>query len=345
MIQRISVIAGFLALSMAASAMLLVEGFAPAAGGSIRSNKFNDPTALHSKFTANLAFSRGYSSRPSGITLKATPESSSSGRGTYHNFAEYAWTQLSISDLFEQLELDDEYAYQKAPAKGFPNGTIVQITTKAMVPKEGQENVVQYARYALLETLLPKDEDDDDSSIQTQGIQVLNFVVMPSNTTNLPVLGVDLVSLPGDKHLLLLDAQPMTTDADIKKRYEDYFNDWYQRHSNPDLLPWGGDFPEPVLPYVSSKAVWTRLSGADAPATIQETVYPAFCELVDAYLNLLLSSSEAQPQPPQDNHQTAYINYRRDNDPAKPMLNALYGKEWTEALLNQVLFPTKGDLS
>ena len=331
---------------MAASRTLVVEGFA--AAGGIRRSNFNDPT-LHSIFTSHPTLSRGYCGHPSGIALSATSksESSSSGRGTYHKFAEYAWTQLNqeSNNLFAPLELDDEYAYQKAPAKGFPNGTIVQITTKAMVPKEDKENVVQYARYALLETLLPKDNDDDDSSIQTQGIQVLNFVVMPSNTTNLPVLGVDLVSLPGDKHLLLLDAQPMTTDADVKQRYEDYFSDWYQRHSNPDLLPWGGDFPEPVLPYVSSKAVWTRLSGPDAPATIQETVYPAFCELVDTYLNLLLSSSKKTQQEPQDNHQTAYIKYRRDNDPAKPMLNALYGKEWTEALLNQVLFPTKGDLS
>jgi len=33
-----------------------------------------------------------------------------------------------------------------------------------------------------------------------------------------------------------------------------------------------------------------------------------------------------------------YLNYRRENDPARPMLTRLYGNEWTERVISEVLF-------
>ena len=38
------------------------------------------------------------------------------------------------------------------------------------------------------------------------------------------------------------------------------------------------------------------------------------------------------------NGQRNYLKYRRDNDPAKPMLSSLFGKEFTESLIKEVLF-------
>ena len=40
------------------------------------------------------------------------------------------------------------------------------------------------------------------------------------------------------------------------------------------------------------------------------------------------------------NGQNNYLNYRRDNDPARPMLSSLFGKEFTESLIEEVLFTT-----
>ena len=40
------------------------------------------------------------------------------------------------------------------------------------------------------------------------------------------------------------------------------------------------------------------------------------------------------------NGQKNYLNYRRDNDPARPMLSSLFGKEFTESLIKEVLFTT-----
>jgi len=40
------------------------------------------------------------------------------------------------------------------------------------------------------------------------------------------------------------------------------------------------------------------------------------------------------------NGQNNYLKYRRDNDPARPMLSRLFGKEYTESLIKEVLFTT-----
>ena len=40
------------------------------------------------------------------------------------------------------------------------------------------------------------------------------------------------------------------------------------------------------------------------------------------------------------NGQNNYLKYREDNDPARPMLSSLFGKEFTESLIKEVLFTT-----
>ena len=40
------------------------------------------------------------------------------------------------------------------------------------------------------------------------------------------------------------------------------------------------------------------------------------------------------------NGQNNYLQFRRDNDPARPMLKSLFGKKFTESLIKEVLFAT-----
>ena len=164
---------------------------------------------------------------------------------------------------------------------------------------------------------------------------MLNFVVIPSEKTSLPVLGIDLVSLPGNRHLLLLDAQPMVQP----NPYEDHWKAWYETFvADNSNFPWGGDFPEPVQQYVSKYSLWTRLQELEDPVSIIQTnVWEAFVKHLDVYMDLLKNSDMDSVQGP--NHQPGYLEYRRNNDPAKPMLVSLYGPEWTDQVLEQVLFP------
>lgn len=219
----------------------------------------------------------------------------------YRPFCEDAWKQLP--DL-EYVDLPDEVQTRQTDN--------VKITVQA-----ASSPTIKYVRSALIETL---DAEDD-----TNAIQVLNMVIFPRN--NLPVWGADFVSLPANKHLLLLDAQPMNNNTEYSKHWKD----WYNEQQITDRFPWGGDLPEPVQCYVSEHALWSRLTDMK---TYQDDLKRAFNEHLRVYLDLLTTSDPSQ------SNQESYIQYRRDNDPARPMLKRLYGQEWTERVLRDHLFPS-----
>jgi len=244
--------------------------------------------------------------------------------------------KLEESGLFS-LSTDTPKSLQgnTAPAKGMPEGSVVKMETKALT--SNSRDVVSYARYALLETIVADSEEED---VSTRGIQVMNLVVFPSNQTSLPVLGVDLVSLPGNKHLLAMDVQPMTTideESEFMKSYSNKWKQWHEKHASQ--FEWGGDMPPEACKFFSPYALWTRLSGEEAVNVIQGKVFDAFCNHLDLYLQMLQDytlSEEAEA-----NHQDEYLEYRLKNDPARPMLKSLYGPEWTEEVLTKVLFPAE----
>jgi len=319
--------------------------------------------------------------------------------GLYKKFADHAVERLLETEwVIEDTSVPSNLSKKEAPTR--TKESIVRITTKALIPKNNDKNkksnsLIRYARITLLETIpiaasasastTTADITDGGDIVTPDGIQVLNFVVLPNADTNLPVLGIDLVSLPGSKHLLLLDAQPMVAPNPHESRWKD----WYNTHvivedknnkeeedkDEPLKFAWGGDFPETVKQYVSKYALWTRLQNIvppvekdtddentttttnnydnDTPSitaidVIQGDIFAAFQEHLDTYLELLEQYTTTADDDDNnieivsiagDNNQPSYLDYRRNNDPAKPMLNALFGKEWTQSLLDDVLFP------
>jgi phycoerythrobilin:ferredoxin oxidoreductase len=242
--------------------------------------------------------------------------------------------------------LDFNLPKQVAAVKGMPENSVVRIDCRAMklgtTANSQSISPLRYARYALLETIIPTNSSDTMATTTT-GIQVLNFVIFPSVESNLPVWGIDLVSLPGDKHLLAVDAQPMTTaptSTDVECHSP--WQEWYQTHVVDRNVEWGGEMPEAVEKFFSPHAFWTRLKGdKDAIQRIQTEVYEAFCHHLVLYLAMVeeAANKESTDTSSSHNHQQEYLDYRLANDPARPMLHRLYGEEWSEKLLTEILFP------
>ena len=206
-----------------------------------------------------------------------------------------------------------------------PEEHVVKLTAEAF----RKDNM--YARIALLETLSAgKDED-----LQTHHIQVLNAVIVPDlASSDLPVWGADLVRLPSNKDLILLDAQPIATLQ--SSSYHLLWQDWYNAYEIDQLFPYGGDMPSQVQKFVSPYALWTRLQDIEDPtALIQTELFDALDEHLNIYLRLLEKKYSPNKKP---NCGKEYLEYRKENDPAKPMLKALYGEDFTSKLLN-LLFP------
>jgi len=168
---------------------------------------------------------------------------------------------------------------------------------------------------------------------------VLNFVINPSTSYDLPFFGADLVTLPAG-HLLALDLQPaLKSDAvhtqAVWERLLPIFERWQQR------LPGGGPIPEEAQPYFSPGFLWTRLPlGSEGDALIEEAVKPAFREYLELYLQLVQEAEAVSSERSAEllSGQKRYTAYRAEKDPARGMLTRFHGSDWTEAYIHGVLF-------
>ena len=356
--------------------------------------------------------------RPDRTFLPALSQDGSGGEegGIYRPFAEYAWGRLAGSGLLPPPggnSVPEELRSNLTPSKGPKGGappSEVRIAVDAM-PGRGAGGAIRLARYALLETVVAAEEGEEEGAAAAAAAaaavrggggecvpgatHVLNLVVFPnpnlSGCSALPVLGLDLVTLPGGRHLVAMDLQPVLPpppeedgdgdgDGDgppsspprrgnpnvIPERYQDLearLASLHQRYcSSPtSALPWGGDLPPFARRYFSPYAVWTRLGagppGGDAPIpprepldVVRTEVYGAFRDYVDLYLELMgrvqddldrgdLDVASEEEAAEAVRGQRDYLNYRKENDPARPMLKGLYGEDWTERLIGDVLFP------
>lgn len=306
----------------------------------------------------------------------------------YRKFHDYGWKQL-ISDGNTELDtVPEQLKSNTSPVKGkgTPGTSIVaNIRSISKCPclstdKAGNHNksVLRLARSALLETQLPS----GDALITPFAIHVLNFVLFPSphirdqnqsdGYLGLPIFGADIVSLPGNKHLVALDFQPVlpldngvvgTNEKEqsslfphqyshLEEKLEAIHSKYQNKKSeSASLLPWGGDIPPQAQRFFSPYALWTRLGDEHAVDTVNTVVWQAFQEYIDLYVELMHAVQEdvhegklqVVAQDDGDNAalkgQIDYLKYRRTNDPARPMLQRLYGNEWAENVIETVLFP------
>lgn len=173
-------------------------------------------------------------------------------------------------------------------------------------------------------------------------LQVLNFVIFPRLTYDLPFFGADLVTLPGG-HLIALDMQPLFQDAAYQQKYSDPIRPMFKSYQQD--LPWGGDFPEEAQPFFSPVFLWTR---PEATEVVQTKVFAAFKDYLTAYLDFVEQAepvTDSQRLEAIENAQLRYVDYRAAKDPARGMFTRLYGEEWTEEYIHGFLFDLERQLT
>ena len=169
----------------------------------------------------------------------------------------------------------------------------------------------------------------------------MNFLIIPNTNYNVPIFGVDFVSLP-NSHLLVLDFQP---SLKIQNQYSNELLEKLTKlktrcHSS---LPLAEKMSSDLARFFSPGVIWSKLPKDErSDFLIANQLYTSFKEYLDLYLEILFESKEVNIELQEElmNGQINYLNYRRDNDPARPMLSSLFGKEFTESLIKEVLFTT-----
>ena len=239
----------------------------------------------------------------------------------WHSFLKYVIANLNKYNCLEKT-IPSQYSYKDSTYGSKKSRKNVNLSTWGVTHKKR----IQFARAVC---------------INSPNYSVLNFLIIPNTTYNIPFLGVDFVTLP-KSHLLVLDFQP---SLKVEKQF------------NPELLekilklkkschlylPVAEKMSEDVARFFSPGLIWSRLpKEKESDYLIENQLYHSFKEYLNLYLETLFKSNEVSQGLQQDliNGQNDYLNYRRDKDPARPMLSSLFGKDFTESLINKVLFST-----
>ena len=236
----------------------------------------------------------------------------------WHNFLKYLTNNLSQYNCLEK-RIPSEYSYKDSTYGSKKSKKNVNLSTWGVSHKR-----IKFARAVC---------------IYCPNYSVLNFLIIPNTIYNVPFFGVDFVSLP-NSHLLVLDFQPSL------KREDQYSNKLIKKlielktrcHSS---LPLAERMSDDVARFFSPGVIWSKLPKTErSDFLIANHLYNSFKEYLDLYLEILFESEEANIELQKEliNGQNNYLEYRNDNDPARPMLSSLFGKEFTESLIKEVLF-------
>ncbi|CAM9375459.1 unnamed protein product, partial [Hapterophycus canaliculatus] len=169
-------------------------------------------------------------------------------------------------------------------------------------------------------------------------VQVLNAVIYPDPSLDMPLLGIDLISF-GGKHLAGIDFQPLYDDDSCRGRYTD------------KLTPIKAKYPEfaqKMSPrfydsarFFSEEMLFGRY---EDETVIGEKLYPAFDEYLSLYISELLEASarggDSSPEARArvlDRHR-AYDQYNAERDPAHGLFRNYFGEEHSEDFMDNFLF-------
>ena len=239
----------------------------------------------------------------------------------WNNFVKYLISNLKEYNCLEK-EIPSEYLYKESTYGSKNSKKNVNLFTWGAT-----DNLrIQFARAVC---------------INSPNYSVLNFLIIPNTIYNIPFFGVDFVSLP-NSHLLVLDFQP---SLNLEKQFS---NELIQKliklkqlcHAS---LPIAEKMSDDVARFFSPGLIWSKLPKEETSEyLIANQLYNSFTEYLKLYLEILFESNEvnAKLQTELIIGQNKYLKYRRDKDPARPMLSSLFGKEFTESLIQEVLFTT-----
>jgi len=239
----------------------------------------------------------------------------------WHHFLKYLINNLSKNNCLEK-KIPTEYSSKESTYGSRKSKKNVNLFTWGATHKKR----IKFARAVC---------------INSPNYSVLNFLIIPNTIYNVPFFGVDFVSLP-NSHLLVLDFQP---SLKIQNQYSDELLEKLKKikaHCHLSL-PVAEKMSADVSRFFSPGVIWSKLPKDErSDFLIANQLYNSFKEYLNLYLEILFESKEANMVVQEEliSGQNNYLKYRKDNDPARPMLSSLFGKEFTESLIKEVLFTT-----
>ena len=175
--------------------------------------------------------------------------------------------------------------------------------------------------------------------INSSNYSVLNFLIVPNSIYNMPFLGIDFVSLPG-YHLVVLDYQP---SINLAKQFKTEWLDKLLKIKNNfhQQFPLQQEMSKEFVQFFSPGLIWMKLQkNIDSDYLISNQLFDVFKDYLNLYFDILYKADKVNSDLNLEviQGQKYYLNFRKNKDPARPMLNTLFGSDFTESLLDDILF-------
>jgi phycocyanobilin:ferredoxin oxidoreductase len=170
-------------------------------------------------------------------------------------------------------------------------------------------------------------------TVEGAGLLIGNLLVLAHPNYSLPILGADIVALGGRQTMVAVDLSPAFPAGPARTAMDAAVG---AALGPRPRLPTGGDLPEWCAALFSPHALYMRVDGVDSEKTAV-----AFRSDPEAFVSLV---REAEPRPDMAgtvrNGQCAYAAAHRLEDKGLGLLSKMFGKDWADRYLNEVLFPS-----
>lgn len=169
-----------------------------------------------------------------------------------------------------------------------------------------------------------------------ENVQVFNALWYPRYEYELPLLGIDLISLGRNRVLTVIDFQPLHPTAEYSLKYIERLNSIRDKYQDLQGTLSGKFYDD--TSFFSKNMLFGRFTDE---SKLKPVVGPALEEYLREYVELM---REVEP-----NHdpaamevvrdrQTQYDGYSALKDPAVGLFDAYFGKDWSEDFVHNFLF-------
>jgi 15,16-dihydrobiliverdin:ferredoxin oxidoreductase len=165
---------------------------------------------------------------------------------------------------------------------------------------------------------------------------VFNSLWYPSFEYDLPLLGIDLISIGKNRVLSVIDAQPIHPTDEYSQKYNGPFAKIRAKY--PDLQ---GTLSGKIYDDTSFFSKGMLFGRFTDESKLGNTVTPAFAEYLNAYLSLMDKATPDYSESSMNTvreRQIAYDIYSAAKDPAVGLFDAYFGKEWSASFVHDFLF-------
>lgn len=167
-------------------------------------------------------------------------------------------------------------------------------------------------------------------------VQVFNSLWYPSYEYDLPLLGIDLISLGKNRVLTVVDFQPLHPTDEYHNKYIEHLTPIRNKYKDLQGTLSGKIYDD--TSFFSKNMLFGRFTDE---GKVSKCVGPAFEEYLDTYLSLMEkaeANTDVEAMAIVKERQQKYDEYSARKDPAVGLFDAYFGKEWSSQFVGDFLF-------